>query len=993
MEYSGILLDLEKLKKLSVELGKIVLEQEGKIYAIAGKSFNINSPTQLSKILFEELGLEPVKKTETGKSSTDEEVLAALANSHPLPAEILKYRTYSKLKNTYVDALPALVLKSSGRVHTSFNQTIAATGRLSSSDPNLQNIPIRDDIGREIPSTFISDKGKFLISADYSQIELRVLAHFCGDEAMKKAFTEKLDIHKHTASLIFKIPEAEVIDEMRRRAKSVNFGMIYGLQAYGLSRQLGITMTEAKEFIKNYFGNSVRSEFSKVFLKSYYLQILDEILKKSNKFSPKNLVEKFRNDDLKVRDIFRYKIMQSVEDRQPKDNYSSMGSNEVSILKRENEKKRKLKPIRDLLGLIPDLAFALKPCFMMSPLTVSQYINPKNIKFDVVLFDEASQIMPEDAVPCLIRSKQAIIMGDTQQLPPTSFFLNQDDESEEEIEDLESFLSESITKFRTKSLDWHYRSKNETLISFSNRFFYGNRLITFPNPKENDNSGLDFVYIKTGVYDRGKSRKNRVEAKEIVKIYSNLKKEYPKKSFGIIAFSMAQENAIREEFQIAGRPIEESIDVNNEEVFVKNLETVQGDERDIIILSVGYGKDSGGKFSYNFGPLNKEGGYKRLNVSITRSRFKTVVVSSILPDELDADKINVEGVKYLKDYLDFAKNKDFTKFLQKSEGIQFDSSFEEVVYEELKKEGFNVSCQIGCSGYRIDLAIKHPKKPGEYILGVECDGSQYHSSRFARDRDKIRQIVLENLGWNIIRIWSDDWLNNKEYEIEKIKDKVKDILKSKSISESKQNNCLSKIDEKEDFKEIELKDKYKEYKIVELSKSNINLEFDNYGSLNNYSAVSVIKKKILQVLEIESPIEKELLYKRVLSSMGIQKLGRRIENLFEEILRELKKENGINIYQNTISLEPVNILSKVKISKESDRPFILIPKEELGGAIIDILKNSFSITKEAITADIARGIYSNNRTGNKIRNKIEEAINYLIKNKLLLTKFTFVFVI
>ena len=740
---------------------------------------------------------------------------------------------------------------------------------------------------------------------------------------------------------------------------------------------------EIKKFTNNYFEKTDRSEFSKVFLKSYYLQILDEILKKTNKFSPKNLIEKFRNDDLKIREVFRYKIMESVEDRQPKDNYSSKGQNEVSILKRENEKKRKLKPIRDLLEQIPDLAFALKPCFMMSPLTVSQYINPKSIKFDVVIFDEASQIMPEDAVPCLIRAKQAIIMGDTQQLPPTSFFLSQDDETEEEIEDLESFLSESITKFRTKSLDWHYRSNNETLISFSNRFFYENRLITFPNPKENDDSGLEFVYVKMGVYDRGKSRKNRIEARETVKIYCDLKKKFPKKSVGIIAFSMAQENAIREEFQIARIQIEESIDVYNEELFIKNLETVQGDERDIIILSVGYGKDSSGKFSYNFGPLNKEGGYKRLNVSITRSRFKTIVVSSILPEDLDEDKINAEGVKYLKYYLDFTKNKDFTKFLQKAEGIQFDSSFEEVVYQELINEGFDVSCQIGCSGYRIDLAIKHPKKAGEYILGVECDGSQYHSSRFARDRDKIRQMVLEKLGWNIIRIWSDDWLNNKEYELERIKNKVNEILKSKGVLDYKQTTQFSKIAEKEDFNEVNLKKKYKKYQIVELPKSRMSLEFDSYGNLNNYSAVSTIKKRMMQVLEIESPIEKELLYKRVLSSMGIQKLGKRIEVLFDETVKELKKEEGINTYQNTVSLEPINTFCEVRISKETDRPFILIPKEELAGAVINILKNSFSTTKDTLVSDIAREIYDNNRTGNKIRDKLEETIDYLVKNKII----------
>ncbi|MEK6903550.1 MAG: DUF3320 domain-containing protein, partial [Nanoarchaeota archaeon] len=362
------------------------------------------------------------------------------------------------------------------------------------------------------------------------------------------------------------------------------------------------------------------------------------------------------------------------------------------------------------------------------------------------------------------------------------------------------------------------------------------------------------------------------------------------------------------------------------------------------------------------------------------SRFKTVVVSSMLPEDLDEDKINAEGVRYLKYYLDFTKNKDFTKFLQKTEGLQFDSSFEEAVYQELINEGFDVSCQVGLSGYRIDLAIKHPKKSGEYILGVECDGSQYHSSRFARDRDKIRQMVLENLGWNIIRIWSDDWLNNKEYELERIKNKVKEILKSKGISEYKQKTHFSEIEEKEDFNEIDLKKKYRKYKIAELPLHRTNLEFDGYGCLNNYSAISLIKKRMMEILEIESPIEKELLYKRVLTSIGIQKLGRRIEVLFDETIKDLKKEKGISIYQNTISLEPIETVCAIRISKETERPFILIPKEELAGAIIDILKNSFSITKEAIVSDIARGIYHNNRTGNKIRDKVEEAINHLIKN-------------
>src|SRR3989344_2208130 len=437
--------------------------------------------------------------------------------------------------------------------------------------------------------------------------------------------------------------------------------------------------SEVKEFIKEHISKNNLSKLKLVLQKTYYLQLLDDILKKINIASPKNKVQQFRELDFEVRDMKRFKIMESIEDDQPKQNYQSYGDNEISLLKREDGKKRRLKPIRNLLEEIPHLVFSLKPCFMMSPLSVSQYINPEVLKFDVVIFDEASQITPEDSISCLIRAKQAIVVGDTQQLPPTSFFRsgNEDDSIDEEVEDLESFLSECSTKFRTKQLLWHYRSKNEHLIAFYNRFFYENRLITFPNPKTQDDSGLDFVHVKNGIYDRGKSRKNRVEAQELTRIYKSLKKKYPDKSMGVIAFSIAQENAIREEFRIAGINVDDISNSNDEGLFIKNIETVQGDEREIIILSVGYGKDSTGKLSYNFGPLNKEGGYKRLNVAITRARFKTVVLASITPEELDEDKINVDGVRHLKHYLDYAKNKDFNKFLQKAEGIGFDSSFED----------------------------------------------------------------------------------------------------------------------------------------------------------------------------------------------------------------------------------------------------------------------------------------------------------------------------
>ena len=735
---------------------------------------------------------------------------------------------------------------------------------------------------------------------------------------------------------------------------------------------------EMKEFIKKYFEEDVVSKLSSTFLKSYYLQLLEEILKQENILSPKDKIRKFREKDSEVRNVKRFKIMDSIERDQPSLNYQSYGNSEVSILKRENEKKKRLKPIRDLLEQIPNLAFSLKPCFMMSPLSVSQYINPSSVKFDVVIFDEASQIMPEDAITCLIRAKQAIIVGDTQQLPPTSFFMSEKEDGgvEEEIEDLESFLSECSTKLRTECLAWHYRSENEHLIAFSNRFFYENRLITFPNSGVKGESALEFIHVKNGVYDRGKSRKNRIEAREVVKKYKELKKEFPDKSIGIIAFGISQKEAIREEFENQRLKIEESIESHAEDLFIKNIETVQGDERDITIISVGYGKNSSGKLSYHFGPLNKDGGSKRLNVAITRSRFKTVVVSSIAPEDLDEEKINIDGVRHLKHYLDYAKNKNFDKFLKTGEGQCFDSSFEESVYDALTNEGFSMSTQIGCSGYRIDLAIKHPENPGNYVLGVECDGAQYHSSIFSRDRDKVRQSILERLGWNIHRIWSEDWLNDREDEIRKIKEKVSSLLKSTGEKPKKEPK-LEKVENVENFREISLKDKYKEYEIAVMPR----VRQDRYDA--NWVYTRRAQELIFLVLEAESPIEKELLYKRVLSSFGIKRLGVNIKRGFDHRINSLEGKNHVYVSGETISLDKIDGVCPIRISKESERPFTLIPKEEIGGAIIDILKNNFGTTKETLVADIAKGIFRNNRTGGKIKNKIEESIKYLLNKKLI----------
>ena len=568
------------------------------------------------------------------------------------------------------------------------------------------------------------------------------------------------------------------INDLKNELRGLLDGLSQIDDVLDFKREYNSLPKEVRNFVDKHLEQNPVSKLSLTFLKSYYLQLLDEFSEQGIDHA-QTRVEQFRELDHEAREAKRFKVMDLIEKEKSEFGFRNYERDEISVLRRESEKKRNLKPIRVLLEEISNVVFKLKPCFMMSPLSVSQYINPKTTQFDVVIFDEASQIMPEDAVPCLIRAQQAIVVGDTQQLPPTSFFMSDRDVffDQEGAEDLESFLSECSTRFASKPLLWHYRSRNEPLIAFSNSFFYKNRLVTFPSSRIKDDSALEFNYVKNGVYDRGKSRSNRIEARELVKRYKEIRKESPEMSVGIVAFSIAQENAIRDEFMADGLNFEESMDPSAEDSFIKNVETVQGDERDVILISLGYGKDSAGRFSYNFGPLNSQGGSKRLNVAITRSRFKTIIFSSILPEGLDSRKINSEGIKLLKYYLEYAKNKNFSKFLPDS-GSGFDSSFEKSVYEALTNEGFSVSSQVGSSKYKIDLAIRHPFKPGEYVLGIECDGSQYHVSKLARDRDRTRPEILRNLGWNLHRIWSENWLENRELELKKIKEKIDVLLNS-----------------------------------------------------------------------------------------------------------------------------------------------------------------------------------------------------------------------
>jgi very-short-patch-repair endonuclease len=518
-----------------------------------------------------------------------------------------------------------------------------------------------------------------------------------------------------------------------------------------------------------------KKRFFHLFIEAIFLENPDLQTFKGPLFSQE--IHKFVTQDLSFIEKTPQKVVQIAAQKKPvNSNYIKADSAETNILRREANKRRRIKPTRILFREIPTLIQTVKPCLLMSPFTVSQLLDPELYKFDVVIFDEASQIPPEYAVASIARGNQIIVAGDRNQLPPTRFFQKFESEIEDESEedDFESVINVlDAAGFPTKRLKWHYRSKDESLIAFSNYHFYHNELVTFPNV-DKEKVGIHHVYVPNGIYRRGSHRDNPIEAQQVCDILVDLLEENPEKSIGIVCFSQAQQTAILDHIEIICRKNPNLVELlsydKEENVFVKNLETVQGDERDIIIFSVGYGKDENGKMGMNFGPLNKAGGERRLNVAVTRARERVYLVTSIEPEDIDLTRTQSRGVRLFKNYLETARDgrKAIYKDTIYNPDSEFDSPFEEDVYNELVKNGFTVHPQVGASDYKIDLAVVDPLQPGKYALGIECDGASYHSSATARDRDRLRQQVLEGLGWKIYRIWSLDWFRNKQEQIKKL---------------------------------------------------------------------------------------------------------------------------------------------------------------------------------------------------------------------------------
>lgn len=571
---------------------------------------------------------------------------------------------------------------------------------------------------------------------------------------------------------------AEKLDKFPDYAVNLRRAMLYIKTKYN-AETLGlrpiIEALEQEKFPPEELKNKIETAYRKTMLE----QVLsaDSVLSGFIGEHRNAEIQRFRELDSRYLSLSKEIIFAQLAKRLPKTTSGKKTEidREIGILKRECEKRMRQKPLRQLLELTPTVIPLLKPCFLMSPLSVAQYLSAGSDMFDLVIFDEASQIPVWDAIGAIARGKQLIVVGDPKQLPPTSFFQHTKDrediaseEDEEEIsleaeEDLESILDECLAAgLFSAHLNWHYRSKNEALISFSNHHYYEDRLMTFPAANNAGTHGVRFEFVENGIYDRRRKRTNKNEAKQLVRhIFERLADPKTReKSIGVVCFSQAQKDLIEDiiERERAARPEFEKYfsSERNEAFFVKNLENVQGDERDIILFSVGYAPDSKGFMSMNFGPLNRQGGERRLNVAITRAKEQIVVFSSIRPSQIDLSRTRATGAAHLRYFLEHAE-KNPRLLSNQSTPDETSSGLAETIAEFLKSNGYAVKRNVGNSGMRIDIAVLRPDFADSYLLGIECDGKSYRNQKTTRDRDHLRENVLKSLGWKIFRAWTIDW--------------------------------------------------------------------------------------------------------------------------------------------------------------------------------------------------------------------------------------------
>jgi len=823
--------------------------------------------------------------------------------------------------------------------------------------------------------------------AVYQEQQVRLFDLLKLDVEMRHAWTEEWSFEEQIQRLETMVAEVGRLDEQ------VIFNQLKEtLAEAGLSWVVdgAIDWNDAPKHLVHWFRNA--------WFERMLHELLDERepLRRFNQMAHAQDISRFRELDQLLFLFNRIKLAARHWEGLP----SMVGNGQLGILMREFEKRVRHLPIRKLMTKTGRAMQAIKPVFMMSPMSIASFLPPGTVNFDLVIFDEASQVKPVDALGAILRGKQLVVVGDSKQMPPTRFFDsiggNEElDDEENRLADLESILG-TMTGQRApqRMLRWHYRSRHESLIAVSNQEFYDGNLVIFPNFNPADPTlGIKYHYLPDTVYQRGKTSSNPLEARAVAEAVFRHARECPALTLGVAAFSVKQMQAVYDEIErmrMEDNSCEDFFGAHpHEPFFVKNLENVQGDERDVIFISVGYGRDGEGKVSMNFGPLNSDGGERRLNVLITRSRRRCEVFTNLRALDIDMNRTSARGVEVFKSYLQYAETGALDGGgAAVSAGVS--TIFEEEVAEFLRASGFDVQMKVGTAGFFIDLAVYDPNKPGAFLLGIECDGPEYNRARTARDRDRLRQQVLEGLGWNVYRVWSVEWFAHPAEEKARLMAVIETAQKGESVTIDVTKEEADQLREK---RLEELKTVRREATSAKLTgaasqpayeKSKVKIRLSKKELIEQSSAK--LAKWIYEIVQTEAPVYRDVAYARFLEAAGKRTGSRNAESfekgLAEAISQQEVRRDGDVLFDVKSSI--VVVRDRRKLSTE-ERKFEWVADVELDEAIVIAVSQSFGIEKEDISIAASR-LMGFDRTLEAMRERTDSRVNMLLDSGRLVER-------
>ena len=668
-------------------------------------------------------------------------------------------------------------------------------------------------------------------------------------------------------------------------------------------------------------------------------------------------IETYKRDTARFQELSKEELYSKLASRVPSSSAASAEGSEISILKRNIANGGRGNSIRTILDSIPTLLPRLCPCMLMSPISVAQYIDLNADKFDLVIFDEASQMPTSEAVGAIARGKALIVVGDSKQMPPTSFFsTTQVDEEEADIDDMESVLDDCITlSLCEHQLKWHYRSKHESLIAFSNSQYYDNDLLTFPSV--DDRLTKVTLVPVNGVYDKGRTRSNPEESKAIVnEIIRRLSDpELRKYSIGVVSFSKVQGDLIEDDLteELDKHPDLKEIAYNGKEpIFVKNLENVQGDERDVILFSVGYGADKHGKVSMNFGPLNNAGGERRLNVAVSRARYEMIVYSTLKASQIDLKRSNAKGVEGLKGFLEFAETGKLPIISGTSHHTDSNIVASQIC-QALQEKGYLTESFVGRSKFKVDIAVSTKEHPENYILGILCDGRSYYETKTTRDREIVQPNVLQMLKWKVMRVYSIDWYENRERALLQILDELKSAESGKPQKAIRQEEPVPYVFDTEKIKGAVIEENtvrnkgQRPYIEAVVKTALVDKESFNPNDKANFAAIK-------EIVKAEQPIAGSFLCKRLAKVYGFGHAGSNIQKAVSLAASKFYQDPWPIDGMCSFWLDAESSLNFKGYRSPSPRTISEIPALEIANAILEVLEEEFSLPQNKIPTLAAR---------------------------------------